>query len=110
MKELRQYERVGFLCKLEITPIPGAKPQPARSLDLSLGGVGAMTQAVFPVGQIVTVTFFLRDSVGGEVQDPVVGRVAHFGADEDANRVGIQFLQPLSDTEHERLVNRLVSA
>jgi hypothetical protein len=110
MKELRQYERIGFFCKLEVTAIPGGTPQPACAVDLSMGGVGIIMQAVFSVGQIVTVTFFLSDSVCGEVQDPVVGRVAHLQADTDANRVGIQFLQPLSETEHERLVKRLVGA
>jgi c-di-GMP-binding flagellar brake protein YcgR len=110
MKELRQYERVDFLCKLQLTEMPSGKPQAARSLDLSLGGVGILTQAAFPVGQIVTVTFFLNDSVRGVIQDPVVGRVTHFRADVEANRLGVQFLQPLNQSEHERLFNRLVSA
>jgi c-di-GMP-binding flagellar brake protein YcgR len=109
MIELRQYERVGFLCKLELTAIPGGKPQPARSLDLSLGGVGVVTQSVYPIGQLLTVTFFLGDSICGEIQDPVVGRIVHFAADVDANRVGIHFLQPLTETEHRKLVNRLVN-
>ncbi len=110
MKELRRYERVGFLCKLELTAIPGGIPQPANSLDLSLGGVGVITQSVFPIGQLVTATFFLSDSVRGEIQDPVVGRIVHFAADVDANRVGIEFLAPLTEKEHHRLVGRLLIA
>ena len=110
MQELRQYERVGFLCQLEIAPISGGKPHPARSLDLSLGGVGIITQSVYSIGQVVTVTFFLSDAERGAIQDPVVGRIAHFAADIDANRAGIQFLQPLTETEHQRLVSRLVNA
>jgi c-di-GMP-binding flagellar brake protein YcgR len=110
MQELRQYERVGFLCQLEITAIPDGTPQEARSIDLSLGGVGVVTPATFSVGQLVTVTFFLGDSTSNAVQDPVVGRIAHFAADVDSNRLGIQFLQPLREADHRRLVRRLITA
>jgi c-di-GMP-binding flagellar brake protein YcgR len=110
MKELRRYGRVEFLCRLDIAALPDGVPQDARALDLSLGGVGLVTAAVFPVGQLVTVTFFLGDSNSYEFRDPVVGRVAHFAADVDSNRLGIQFLTPLADADHERLVRRLVGA
>ena len=110
MKELRKYERVRFLCRLEVAAIPDGEPRPASSVDLSLGGVGVVTQATFSVGQLVTVTFFLADSTSAGIQDPVVGRVAHFSADVNSNRVGIQFLQPLKEKEHERLVGRLIVA
>jgi c-di-GMP-binding flagellar brake protein YcgR len=105
----RNYERVSFLCKLEVTALPGGVPQPTRSTDLSLGGVGAVTTSTFPVGQLVTVRFFYSDAAHGEANDKVLGRVVHFEADVDANKVGIQFLNPLSDAEHPQLVTRLAS-
>jgi hypothetical protein len=109
MVELRRYERVGFLGKLELTATPGGLPQPARSLDLSLGGVGAITQSVFTVGEIVSVTFFLKDTVNCEAKDHVAGRVVHLAANVDANTIGIQFLSPLSEAEHPLLVRKLLS-
>lgn len=109
MLELRRYERVAFPGKLELTAMPGGAPQPARSLDLSLGGVGAITQSVFPVGQLVTTTFFLKGASEEEVEDQVVGRIVHLSAAADANTVGIQFLYPLTEAEHPGLVCKLMS-
>jgi c-di-GMP-binding flagellar brake protein YcgR len=108
MVELRRYERVGFLGKLELTATTSGLSQPARSLDLSLGGVGAITQSVFAVGEIVTVIFFLKDTANCEVKDHVAGRVVHLAANVDANTIGIQFLNPLSEAEHPLLVGKLM--
>ena len=109
MIENRRYERVSFMCKLELTAMPDGEPQPARSLDVSLGGVGAVTEATFDVGETVTVTFFLKDSAHREAKDQVVGRVARLAADADANTLGIQFLNPLTEAEHPRLVSTLMN-
>ena len=109
MNELRQYERVGFLCKLELSEMPGGAPQAARSVDLSFGGVGFVTQSPFSVGQLVTVTFYFKDVSQNEVRDQVVGRIVHFAADVDANRVGVEFLCPLAEAEHPLLAGKLLS-
>ena len=109
MKELRQYERVGFLCKLELSELPDGEPQAARSVDLSFGGVGFVTQSAFSVGQLVTVTFYFKDVSHQEARDQVVGRIAHFSADVDANRVGVQFLRPLTEAEHPLLAAKLLN-
>ena len=108
MESMRQYERVSFMCKLELTALSGGPAQPARALDLSLGGVGAVSQAAFSVGEMVTVAFFLKDSTRGEIKDEVTGRVARLAADVDANTLGIQFLNPLNEDEHARLVHKLL--
>ncbi len=109
MPQLRRYGRVGFMCKLELAGATGDAPQPAQAIDLSLGGVGAVTSAVFSPGQMVTVTFFHRDPTHGEMVDRVLGQVTNFSADVDANKLGIQFLQPLNEAEHPALVGKLVS-
>ncbi len=103
-----QCERVGFLCRLEIAAAPDGLPQAARSLDLSVDGVGATTQAFFKMDQLVNVTFFLDRSESGE--SPVAGRVASFAPDIDTNRIDIQFLQRLSERENMRLFYRLLNA
>ena len=109
MKEMRQYERVGFLCKLELSEVPSGEPQAARSLDLSFGGVGLVTQSSFSIGQVVTVTFYFKDVTRREAREQVVGRIAHLAADVDANRIGVQFLQPLTDAENPLLAGRLLN-
>lgn len=109
MLQSRTSERVHFSCRLEVASATGGVPQPARAIDLSLGGVGAVTSAVFSPGQVVTVAFYRRDPTHGEIADRVIGRVAHFAADVDANKLGIQFLEPLKETEHPELVDRLVN-
>ena len=108
MESLRRYERVSFMCKLELTDSSGGPAQPARALDLSLGGVGAVSQASFSVGEMLTVTFFLKDSTQNEIKDDVAGRVVRLTADVDANTMGIQFVNPLTEREHPRLVNKLL--
>jgi hypothetical protein len=108
MERLRKYERVSFMCQLELTAVPDGTPEPARALDLSLGGVGVITQAHFSVGEMVKVTFFLKDAAHGESKDDVSGQVARLTADVDANMLGIQFLNPLTEAEHARLVGKLL--
>jgi hypothetical protein len=109
MAELRKYERVGFLCRIELTVLPEGVPQAARSIDLSLGGVGVITQAAFSVGQMVAATFFLTGPDDGEAKVRVIGRVARLAADVDANVLGVQFLSPLTEAEFPRLVDKLLS-
>ncbi len=108
--ELRHYERVGFLCQLELTPVPGGAPRPGRSLDLSLGGVGAVTQSSFQLGQMVNVAFCFKDSNQIQVRDEVAGRVVRLAADVDVNQIGVQFLSCLTEAEHPRLMRKLMNA
>jgi hypothetical protein len=108
MVDLRRYGRVGFLGRLELTA-PRGEPQLARSLDLSLGGVRAITKSTFSMGEVITVAFILKDEAHCEVRYEVHGRIVRLRADVDANTVGIQFLKPLNDVEHPRLVGKLMS-
>ena len=108
--QTRRFERVSFFCKLELTPLPHGAAQPAQSTDLSLGGVGAVMKANLQVGQLTNVTFYFNDPAHGEIKDQTVGRVVHFDADTDSNRIGIQFLSPLIESDHARLVDKLANA
>jgi len=104
----RRYERVGFLCKLELKAVPEGVPQPARSIDLSLGGVGVVTQAAFAVGDLVAVAFIFKTYDLKPIRDEVVGRTVNLVADTDANLIGIQFLHVLTESEHPELVAKLM--
>lgn len=106
--ERRRYGRVPFLSRVALTPIPGGTRSEARTLDLSLGGVGVLTSGAYAVGQAVELVFFSRDSKGAEVGERVLGRVANFKADVDGNRIGIEFAAPLRETECPVLTQRLL--
>ena len=61
MMDNRRFERVPFMCRLELATMPGGEPQAAHAVDLSVEGVGVTTQSGFPVGQLTTVTFYFND-------------------------------------------------
>ncbi|HVC92477.1 MAG TPA: PilZ domain-containing protein [Pirellulales bacterium] len=85
--EQRRYERVDFLCDLELTAARGGATRPARSLDLSLGGVGAVTPSSFEFGELVTVAFLSKDSAQREFKDEIASQIVDFAADVDTNRL-----------------------
>jgi len=105
----RRYERVSFLCKLEIQPLPAGPVLSARSLDLSLGGVGLLTKGVLPVGELISVSFFFKDSKQKDVVDSVMGKVVYVAADTEANRIGVEFVEPLREETHPQLSRKLMS-
>jgi c-di-GMP-binding flagellar brake protein YcgR len=105
----RRYERVSCLCDVTVSVLPGGTAIAARCLDLSLGGVGLITQNTFQTGQVVALTFFLKDATKKEVRERVTGRVVHLRADVDANRIGVEFLEPLQGSQCPVLMYRLLN-
>ncbi len=104
---MRRYERVPFFCKVGLSTPSAPGPVVTQSFDISLGGVGVATRAAFQTGDAVVVTFFLKDHAQQEVREQVAGRVANLRADEDGNRLGIEFLSPLRDDTHPHLMQRI---
>jgi c-di-GMP-binding flagellar brake protein YcgR len=104
--ELRRYERVPFFAEVTLRTAGNARLLPARTIDLSLGGVGLVTKTALERGTPVTVVFSIPDA-GGRRTTEIIGRVVSLNADSDANRVGIEFLEPLSASRAPALVNRL---
>ena len=104
--ELRRYERVPFFAEVTLRTAENARLLPARTIDLSLGGVGLVTTAALEPGAHVTVVFSISDA-GAKRTVEIIGRVVSLDADSDANRVGIEFLEPLSVSRAPELVNRL---
>jgi c-di-GMP-binding flagellar brake protein YcgR len=104
----RRYERVTFLCNVLVSGFPNGAATAARSLDISLGGVGIITQGTYEVGQLVTISFLLKDREKEVVVNEVAGRIVYFRADVDANRVGVEFLQPLHESKHPELMRRFL--
>lgn len=103
--ERRTYVRVPFMKAVELTVHVANQTVEARTIDISLGGVGIITQGgVIVAGQFVTVAFRLHDARLGVRVERVAGRVANFRADLDGNRVGVEFMAPLNEAEYPALV------
>jgi c-di-GMP-binding flagellar brake protein YcgR len=109
MIEKRRYQRVEFLCEVALTALPAGRPVSAWSIDLSMGGVCLIAQSPLMPGQLVTVSFLLKHTAQGKLVDHVVGKVMHFRVDGDANQLGVEFLEPLNESQHPELMKRLLT-
>jgi len=108
MYNLRRFERIQFFCEVSLTVLPDGPTVEAHSVDISLGGVGLVTQAAVGMGQTVALGFSLRDESGKNIVNRVLGRVAHLRAEPDANRVGVEFLEVLSASVSPQLSNKVL--
>ena len=105
----RRYQRVPFLCPVELTALPEGKTFPGRTLDISLGGVGVLSQVGLEREHQVSVAFLLGNGPKGSVSESVMGRVAVLRADDIGNVIGIEFLEPLSSAKHPALLRKLLA-
>lgn len=78
----------------------------ARTIDLSLGGVGLVTTGTLVIGEYVTIVFPFPVPPAKRSTE-VLGRVVSLLADDDANRVGVEFFEPLSVSRAPNLARRL---
>ena len=104
--EKRAYQRVAFLCRVDIATEDGATIE-ANSVDISLGGVGVASPRFVASGRDVTLAFHLRDRHGDPAIEHVAGRVAVARADIDGHLLGVEFRAPLHRTSNP-LLNRAV--
>jgi c-di-GMP-binding flagellar brake protein YcgR len=109
MIERRQYQRVPFLCEVTMTPMPAGKAIAARSLDISLGGVGLVTQGTVQPGQMVSLRFLFRDRMQIQVRVDLAGVVANLRAELEGNHVGVRFLEPLTEAKSPQLFAKVQS-
>jgi hypothetical protein len=107
MKEQRRYERVPFFCPVRLAVLPNGPAVPGRSFDISIGGVGVVTDLVLERGQPVCVRFHLHNGVSEEVEEDVMGRVTGFQADEDGGRTGIEFLETIQESTQPALTRKI---
>lgn len=105
----RRYERVPFFCPLQLTKLQDEAGVAASSLDISIGGVGLMAPVAIERGTLVRVRFHLHDESIKDLVEDVLGKVAYSRADEDGNRIGIEFLETIRETTHPSLTRRLNS-
>jgi c-di-GMP-binding flagellar brake protein YcgR len=107
MQGQRRYERVAFFCPVDLTVLPDGKTVSASTFDISLGGVGLATPMVLNRGQAVRVRFHLRNGSNGRIDEDILGRVAHSRADEDGDRIGVEFLETVHESTNPALTRAL---
>jgi len=98
---------VPFFCPLHLTVLPRGPTLPANSFDLSLGGVGLCAEIFLERGQEVLLQFHFHSNSQNVVDEEIFGRVAYSRADEDGNRIGVEFLELLHDSTYPRLSQAL---
>jgi c-di-GMP-binding flagellar brake protein YcgR len=108
MTNRRRYERVPFFCDLSLTSLSGVTAVAAHSFDISVGGVGVVAQVSLEPGCTVTLAFSLPDKSGRKVVNQVNGRVVRCDADSEANRLGIEFFEPLTAATSPQLIERIM--
>lgn len=103
----RRYERVAFFCPVELHVLPAGPVVPGRTFDISIGGVGVTSQIMLERGQTLRIRFRFRDASNVAVDEDVMGQVAYCRADEDGDRIGIEFLETVDEAAHPMLAYRL---
>jgi hypothetical protein len=103
----RRYERVAFFCPLQLTVLPDGPTVPARSFDISIGGVGITTEILLERGRAVQIQFQLPNGSKERIVEDILGRVAYCRADEDGDRMGIEFLETIREAAHPALARKL---
>ena len=101
--EKRRSRRVAFFATVSLAEFPDGARIPGQSVDINSGGIRVVTRAAFEPGQIVTVSFFLKNAAQEEVIDQVKGKVVYLQAGNDANYVGVEFLQPFHEAKRRKL-------
>jgi c-di-GMP-binding flagellar brake protein YcgR len=109
MDERRRYERVNWYHPLKVTVLPDGPSVQASSFDISLGGVGVTVPVMLERGQPVCVRFHFATESPGGIDEDVLGRVAYANADEDGNRIGVEFLEPIRENTKPMLAKKLSS-
>jgi c-di-GMP-binding flagellar brake protein YcgR len=107
MIERRRYERVAFFCPMHVTVMPDGIAVPARSFDISIGGVGLTTQIELKRGDTILARFHLRNGGVEEIDEEVMGRVAYCQADENGNRIGVEFCATIQESKQPALAHKI---
>jgi hypothetical protein len=92
----RAFERVPFFADVLLTSPVGGHSVAARSVDISLGGVGLICPGALTPGEPVVLTFRLPTGTGVVAEERLLGRVAHVRSDEAGQVLVVEFSAPLS--------------
>ena len=107
MTEKRRYDRVPFHCRTTIAARPDGVPFEAWTVDLSLGGVRLASDRPYPTGQVISITFRVRDGSRGEAAEAIEGTIVHTQPESEGYLLCIEFVGPLDASRHARLIRKL---
>jgi c-di-GMP-binding flagellar brake protein YcgR len=89
-QDKRRFGRAPFIANVTVELPAGGSAIDARSVDISLGGVGLISPMPVPVGEHMVLTFHLKTS-SGMTTERIPGRVVNLRHDDDASIVGVEF-------------------
>lgn len=99
----RRYERKPFFRPVRLTILPDEADVSANTFDISIGGIGAISDVWLERGTNLRVRFTLKDKQSGQCIEDVLGRVAYTRADESGNHIGVEFLKIIDESTHPAL-------
>jgi c-di-GMP-binding flagellar brake protein YcgR len=108
--ERRLHVRVPFTAQVDLIPLEGGQPLRARAADLSLRGVGLVAPRALRIGIAVGLVFHLPEECEDAARQQILGKVVSSDRVGDQNRIGVEFLPPLTARENPTLFARLASA
>lgn len=103
---LRHHDRVAFYAELRIKDLSSGRVYPARSFDLSRGGVGFYASTFLAVGTPIQVTILLTVE-GRDVAVALDAVVKHSAAASKGGIHGGWFCRPLTPSEQPLLCQYL---
>jgi c-di-GMP-binding flagellar brake protein YcgR len=109
MDERRRYERVACFIPVQLTVLPSGPVLQARSFDISRGGVGVMAEKLLERGQAVSIRVHFSNGSPDGADEDVLGRIAYARADEDGDRIGVEFISPIQESITPMLAKKLES-
>lgn len=105
----RRCERVAFFCPVKLSVLPDGPTIQASSFDISLAGIGLIASVFIERGKDVRVHFNMKNGSNETTEENVLGRVAYSRADENGNRLGIEFLETIRESTQPVLTRKLYS-
>ena len=110
MKKLipRKFERKRILGEAVLRPLPYGAPLPVQVFDLAQSGLALFAGRSLALGDLVEMRFQVSPTAAGGGLENRDGRVARSRSLAEGNVLGIEFAQPLSVEELDRLVSNWV--
>jgi hypothetical protein len=80
---------------------------PGTSFDVSISGIGITLGIWLDRDKEVCVRLHFNNSSQEPVEEDILGRVAYSRADEDGNRIGVEFLENVQEATQPELAQKL---
>ena len=93
MSEKRRYQRVAYFHRVDLTVLPNGPTVEGHAFDISIGGIGVTTALWLDRGKEIGIRFRFANGDNTPIEEIILGRVAYSKADEDGNRLGIEFAE-----------------